>query len=74
MGALEKISGKLRALLPGLRGFSATSLKKMRLFYERWNVLDSKSSVITDDLPKLVDIDIYHAISIPNNTEQADFA
>ena len=50
IGALEKISEKLRKFLHGLRGFSATSLKKMRLFYERWNVLDAKSSVMTDDL------------------------
>lgn len=67
IGALEKISEKLRKFLPGLRGFSATSLKKMRLFYERWNVLDAKSSVMTDDLPMLANVDIYHAINIPSN-------
>ena len=40
---LETISSQLRKELPGLRGFSATSLKKMRLFYENWNFLeDSK--------------------------------
>ena len=49
---LETISSQLRKELPGLRGFSATSLKKMRLFYENWNFLeDSNSSVITDELP-----------------------
>ena len=49
---LEIISSRLRKELPGLRGFSATSLKKMRLFYENWNFLeDSNSSVITDELP-----------------------
>lgn len=49
---LETISFQLRKELPGLRGFSATSLKKMRLFYENWNFLeDSNSSVITDELP-----------------------
>ena len=44
-GALDTISNQLRRELPGLRGFSATSLKKMRLFYEHWAFLDAKSSV-----------------------------
>ena len=49
---LETISSQLRKELPGLRGFSATSLKKMRLFYENWNFLeDSNSSIMTDELP-----------------------
>ena len=48
-GALETISCQLRRELPGLRGFSATSLKKMRLFYEHWAFLDAKSSVTTDN-------------------------
>ncbi len=49
---LETISSQLRKELPGLRGFSATSLKKMRLFYENWSFLeDSNSSVTTDELP-----------------------
>ena len=49
---LESISSQLRKELPGLRGFSATSLKKMRLFYENWSFLeDSNSSVMTDELP-----------------------
>lgn len=48
---LETISSQLRKELPGLRGFSATSLKKMRLFYENWNFLeDQKSSDITGEL------------------------
>ena len=49
---LETISSQLRKELPGLRGFSATSLKKMRLFYENWNFLEApNSSVMTDELP-----------------------
>lgn len=50
---LETISSQLRKELPGLRGFSATSLKKMRLFYENWSFLEeSNSSVTTDELPE----------------------
>ncbi len=35
-GAIETISEQLRRELPGLRGFSPTSIKKMRSFYEKW--------------------------------------
>ena len=49
-GALDTISNQLRRELPGLRGFSATSLKKMRLFYENWIMLDANSSAATDEL------------------------
>ena len=48
-GALEAISQQLRKDLPGLRGFSATQLREMRLFYEGWAVLDANSSVATDE-------------------------
>ncbi|MBQ0047730.1 MAG: DUF1016 family protein [Prevotellaceae bacterium] len=45
--ALEFISDQLRRELPGLRGFSATQLREMRLFYEGWQMLDSNSTVAT---------------------------
>ena len=34
--AIDTISDKLRKQLPGLRGFSATNMKYMRIFYETW--------------------------------------
>lgn len=49
-GALETISGQLRRELPGLRGYSATQLKEMRLFYEAWIMLDTNSSVALKQL------------------------
>lgn len=49
-GALEAISQILHKELPGLRGYSANSLKNMRKFYENWLILDSDSSVTTDEL------------------------
>ena len=49
-GALETISGQLHRELPGLRGYSATQLKEMRLFYEAWIMLDANSSVVTGEL------------------------
>ena len=51
-GALEAISDQLRRDLPGLRGFSATQMREMRLFYESWIMLDADSSVATDELIK----------------------
>ena len=38
-GAIEQISENLQKELPGLRGFSATSIKKMRQFFEEWSFL-----------------------------------
>lgn len=51
-GALDIISDQLRRELPGLRGYSATQMKDMRLFYEAWSMLDANSSVATDELEK----------------------
>ena len=36
-GALKVISTQLQRELPGLRGFSETNLKYMRIFFEEWN-------------------------------------
>ena len=49
-GALEAISQILRKELPGLRGYSASSLKNMRLFYEEWKIFDSNSPTMADEL------------------------
>ena len=46
-GMLAQISERLRSELPGLRGFSSTNLKNMRLFYEAWNMLEHNSVVTT---------------------------
>jgi len=36
-GAIKKISDDLQRELPGLRGFSEVSIKRMRLFFEAWH-------------------------------------
>lgn len=46
-GAIKAISDQLLRELPGLRGYSETSMKKMRLFYEAWQMLDAESAVAT---------------------------
>lgn len=49
-GAIKSISELLRRELPGLRGFSEASLKKMRSFYEEWQMIDGNSFVATNEL------------------------
>ncbi len=56
-GAIKTISDRLRKELPGLKGFSETNLKNMRLFFEEWEPLITnstvsavKSSVATDEI------------------------
>ena len=46
-GAIRTISEKLRKELPGLKGFSETNLKNMRLFYEEWGPIFNKSAIPT---------------------------
>ncbi|MGL5980688.1 MAG: PDDEXK nuclease domain-containing protein [Phocaeicola sp.] len=74
-GALESISERLRKILPGLRGFSANSLKNMRKFYEQWSMLDNStitnvettngnSTIAIVELPDAIEsIDIYHTLT-----------
>lgn len=53
-GAIEFISEQLRRELPGLRGFSEESIKKMRTFSEFWSQYLNRSPMATDmDLDKL---------------------
>ena len=69
-GELKAISERLRKILPGLRGFSANSLKNMRKFYEQWSMLD-KSTIAIVDLPDSIEsIDINHSISIAKPTKE----
>ena len=47
-GAIESISEQLKKELPGLHGFSAESIKKMRQFYEFWSQFINRSPSATD--------------------------
>ena len=60
-GVIEAISEQLKKELPGLKGFSAPSLRKMRTFYEEWRMLSHNSFVETNKLP------------VPHFTMDADF-
>lgn len=47
---LESVSKDLQKELPGLRGFSFTNLKRMRVFYEAWEPAFSIGPLPTDQL------------------------
>ena len=44
-GALSQISSQLQKEMPGLKGYSETSLKDMRTFYEQWQPLVNRQPV-----------------------------
>jgi len=50
--ALEQISYDLQNELPGLRGFSATNIKRMRIFYEGWVDYFVIGPTLSDQLQK----------------------
>lgn len=69
--SLQSISDKLKSDLPGLRGFSATNLKKMRTFYDNWKSIDYNSPVATgeiEDVQKECDM----IIRLENNAIKID--
>lgn len=76
-GAIETISEQLQKELPGLRGFSATSIKKMRNFYEEWHDVLSKSTAAavnleTTNKPSTADSEIdTKALFVDNPTATA---
>ena len=53
--AMDRCLRLLREM-PGLRGYSETSLKNMRKFYDAWQILDIKSSVATDESQSTITI------------------
>lgn len=78
-GVIETISEQLRRELPGLRGYSPSNMKNMRLFYEKWSVLDSKSPIAIGESSEQnstiaigelqsedYQIDIYRSLSVDN--------
>ena len=49
---LEQISAQLQQELPGLRGFSASNLKKMRIFYQSWFAFLEIGSPVANQIGK----------------------
>lgn len=64
-GAIASISEQLQRELPGLRGFSAANIKKMRIFYEQWQFIENRSPVANDlNHNDKVEIDVNALIEI----------
>ena len=62
-GAIETISKQLQQELPGLRGFSEGNLRKMRIFFEEWEILNSNRSLSTNEIQET-------NITIPNSIRE----
>ena len=45
---LDTVSERLQKELPGLRGFSASNMRKMRAFYQAWENINLISSTLTN--------------------------
>lgn len=54
-GVIDGIGERLKAELPGLRGFGASSLKNMRAFFEAWSMLEPNSPIQIGELAKGVE-------------------
>lgn len=77
-GALERISEQLRKELPGLRGYSANSMKNMRKFYEQWSMLDSPANSMPSEVSTIVNVETGQAettiaiVDLHQNDNQID--
>ena len=67
-GAIKTISERLRKELPGLKGFSETSIKKMRQFYEQWEpvINESTATAVDFNIEEFLEISFSHHIEILN--------
>lgn len=69
-GAIQAISAQLQQEMPGLKGFSAENMRKMRLFYEAWaDVFENRSTVMSEIeiIPFSYDIQPYTFCSTLSN-------
>ena len=72
-GAIESISEQLKKELPGLHGFSAESIKKMRQFYEFWSQFINRSPSATEiNRDDFLGISFSHHMEILNKTKDID--
>ena len=74
-GAIKTISERLRKELPGLKGFSESSLKNMRMFYEEWSPVLESTDTSTSISPTMIgEIDTDSLLPVKSSaTVDADF-
>lgn len=69
--ALRVISDQLQQEIPGLKGFSESSLKRMRKFYEDWSELIENRPLVADDLnTAIIPFDKQHIIIRPLTVDE----
>jgi predicted nuclease of restriction endonuclease-like (RecB) superfamily len=66
---LDAISTRLQQELPGLRGFSASNMRKMRIFYQEWKTSDLICSSLTNKLQNERKLEDFIAISFSHHFE-----
>lgn len=66
---IENLSADLQLELPGLRGFSATNMKRMRLFFESWEEYSLISPSLSAQIQK---IDLQEITFSPLVTDQLE--
>lgn len=64
---LEQISTELQHELPGLRGFSAANLKKIRVFASFWNERFPIGSTLSNQLPNPLESDVFFSVSFSHH-------
>lgn len=63
-GAIAEISKQLQYEMPGLRGFSATNIRYMRIFYEEWSdIFGQIHQLATDELENADTIENHQLIT-----------
>ena len=81
-GAIDALSNRLQVELPGLRGFSATSIKYMRILFDEWiphlsirqSSIDESRHLRSDEIPSTAirQLPIDEIQCSPNGTMDAD--
>ena len=72
-GAISKISQQLVKEMPGLRGFSSSSIKRMRTFYEQWSEVLNRPLLVGDLGMEKEAIDIHTLMIRPLMVGELDF-
>ncbi len=52
----DEIAQRLQQELKGLRGFSGSNIRKMRIFYKEWNMADTICPTLTDKLENMENV------------------
>ena len=67
---LDKISVDLQQELPGIRGFSAVNLKRMRVFFREWKPYLQISSTVLNQLQDTKNKKLTFSSAVPNQLQQ----